>query len=429
MFDVLDISKWNEVTDYNAMIKNVEGVILRVGYRAMRTGALYMDPKFEQHYNGLKDKTAIGIYWFTNAINVHEAKEEARYVLEAIKKYKMNLVFPVMIDSEYSNDKHDGRADNLTKKARTDVVVAFCEAIIAAGYEAGIYASDSWFVSMLEYDRIDKYPKWVASYSKAPVKVKKYCGWQYTSRSPEEGVKYYGGVTGLDRSHWYSHPDSISRGSNNTNRNKTVEVNPQPVSVVAVSIEQMDKAGKELVSKVTGKIGIDPPAKPKLVKNTKFTVPSGRRIGLYSKQTAEYAVKYLIEGRSYYIWSEKWFGNRVRICKAPNEYTSNGMVNYSDIVDLLEPAPGLVGRLVAEVDDSLKKVLPGKTSFKNGEQITLTNVDMFSSSTKVDPVRKISGTYYVWSNIVHNYRIRITTSADYTGVHGKVTAWINVSDI
>ena len=119
MFDVLDISKWNEVIDYNAMIKDVKGVIIRVGYRAMRTGKLYMDPKFDQHYNNLKDKTAIGIYWFTNAITVPEAEEEAQYVAEIIKKYKMNLVFPVMIDSEYSNNNHDGRADNLTKTQRT----------------------------------------------------------------------------------------------------------------------------------------------------------------------------------------------------------------------------------------------------------------------------------------------------------------------
>ena len=122
------------------------------------------------------------------------SKPEEEISIETIKKLKLNLSFPVMIDTEYGNDKHTGRADNIDNESRTDAVIAFLERIMEAGYQSAIYASNSWFKDQLNYNRIKKYPKWVAKYSDtAPTVRDNLIGWQKSSHgenTPRNDICY-----------------------------------------------------------------------------------------------------------------------------------------------------------------------------------------------------------------------------------------------
>ena len=196
-YKVIDISKFNVVTNYASLATAVDGAIIRSGYRAYGSGKLVEDPLFKTHIEGcVKNNIPVGIYFFTTAVNVDEARDEAEYAVSLIKNYKIS--FPIFVDTEMSNNKHNGRSDKLSKVVRTNCIVAFCEKIKQLGYEAGVYASDSWFVSQLEFDKIGGYNLWVASYSKAPVRVTKYVGWQFSSSQTAPGVNGR-----VDMSHWY----------------------------------------------------------------------------------------------------------------------------------------------------------------------------------------------------------------------------------
>lgn len=189
-YTVMDVSKYNTVTAYASAAANIDGVIIRVGYRGYgSSGSLVTDNLFNTHYNGFNGKTKIGIYWFSQAITEAEAVAEANYVYNLIKDKTVD--FPIYIDSEYSNSSHNGRADALSKATRTAVTVAFCERIKALGYRAGVYASDSWFNSNLDLSTLYayKYSLWVAKYStSAPKYVSSYDAWQYTSSGSISGV-------------------------------------------------------------------------------------------------------------------------------------------------------------------------------------------------------------------------------------------------
>ena len=165
-YTVLDVSKYNTVTDYSAASAAIDGVIMRTGYRGYgSSGTLIKDSLFETHYAGFSGKTKLGVYWFTQAISEAEAIAEANYVYNIIKGRTID--FPVYIDSEYSNTSHNGRADGLSKDDRTRYTIAFCERIKALGYRAGVYASDSWFKYNLDLAQLQsrKYSLWVAKYS------------------------------------------------------------------------------------------------------------------------------------------------------------------------------------------------------------------------------------------------------------------------
>ena len=198
---VLDVSKYNTINDYSAAAAEIDGVIMRTGYRGYgSSGTLVKDNLFDTHMAGFTGKTKIGVYWFTQAISKAEAIAEANYVYNIIKNHHID--FPVYIDSEYSNNNHDGRADSLSKANRTAYVIAFCDRMIELGYRAGVYASDSWYKSNLDLSQLyaKDYSLWVARYSTtSPIYVSGYDGWQYTSRGSLPGIP-----ARIDLSHFYN---------------------------------------------------------------------------------------------------------------------------------------------------------------------------------------------------------------------------------
>ena len=178
-WNVIDISKYQTITDYDAVASAVDGVIFRAAYRGYgSSGTLVTDTSFEDNYLGFVDKTKIGYYFTSTAISEGEAIEEANYVYNLIKNKECD--FPVYFVSEYSNSTHDGRSDELTKSERTAICIAFCNRIIALGYSAGVQATDTWFNNNLNLSDLTDYNLsiWVTKFTSEPTYVLSYDGWR-----------------------------------------------------------------------------------------------------------------------------------------------------------------------------------------------------------------------------------------------------------
>lgn len=199
-YTVLDVSTFNNITNYNAAVSGIDGVILRVGYRGYgSSGSLAKDGKFTKHYNGFHGKVPIGVYFLSQAVNAAEGAAEVNFIYNIIKN--LDITFPIYLDSEWSNNNHTGRADGLSKAQRSLAINGFCDRCRELGYKSGLYASDSWFVSQLNLSTVSPHVDsfWVAKYSSSPPKyVSNYDAWQYTSSGRIGG--YSGSV---DLSHFY----------------------------------------------------------------------------------------------------------------------------------------------------------------------------------------------------------------------------------
>lgn len=149
-----------------------------------------IDPQFEANINGARaNGIDVGVYFFSQAVNVDEAVEEASLVLNTLNGRK--LQYPVYIDMEYANDRRSGRADRISKRVRTDCAVAFCETVRNSGYKAGIYASKSFYDDELTFSRIAGYNIWVAHYTKSVTDFShRYNMWQYSKKGKISGIKY-----------------------------------------------------------------------------------------------------------------------------------------------------------------------------------------------------------------------------------------------
>lgn len=198
--EIIDVSEFNEITDYASVAKSINGVIIRTGYRGYGSaGTLKEDASLNKHYNGFKGKTKIGYYFFSQATTTAEAEEEASYVVNTLIKGKTNN-FPIYLDMEFSNGDHDGRADGLSKSVRTNCAIAFINKIKALGHKAGIYANEDWFHNYLDYNRIVNAGAsiWIAKYSSEKPSVSQYDMWQYTDNLNVNGI-----TRNVDSSHVY----------------------------------------------------------------------------------------------------------------------------------------------------------------------------------------------------------------------------------
>ena len=197
----IDVSTFNGNINWSEVRKSgrVDYAIIRAGYRGFVSGKLMTDDRFERNVKeATKNGIDIGVYFFTQAINEQEAIEEANYVLNLVRKYNVNIRYPIVIDTEYSTSKtngvldYEGRADQLDVATRTAVCRVFCETIRNAGYTPAIYASRNWFYDNLDVNQLNNCDIWVAHYTgdvNRPTDYRyRYNMWQYTSSGSVPGI-------------------------------------------------------------------------------------------------------------------------------------------------------------------------------------------------------------------------------------------------
>lgn len=198
----IDVSYYQGNIDWKK-VKNsgVEFVIIRVGYRGYGSaGTLVEDPKFKTYLHGAtKAGLKVGVYFYTQAITTAEAKAEAKFVLDRIKGYSLQM--PVYYDIE-SVDYDTGRLDSagLSKAQKTALCTAFCDTIIKSGYSAGVYANYTWLNYYIDGAGLGKkYPIWLAHYTSNTNYDQRMDMWQYSGSGTVSGISAY-----TDVNVWYS---------------------------------------------------------------------------------------------------------------------------------------------------------------------------------------------------------------------------------
>ena len=209
-WNVVDISRYNTISNFDKAANAIDGVIIRCGYRGFGTsGTLVKDAKFEDHYDGFLAKTKIGFYFTTAAITANEAVEEANYVVSLIHGKQCD--FPIYINTDYNNSTHTGRSDDLPKTLRTEIIRTFCERIKTLGFRAGVYADDGWYNNELQAQKLvdSGYSIWVSRYSTEPPRyVNAYDIWQDTDQYSIVGNPGYVNHDSVlvDIANWGVHP-------------------------------------------------------------------------------------------------------------------------------------------------------------------------------------------------------------------------------
>ena len=183
----IDVSKYQGTIDWSAVKEEgIEYAFIRLGLRGYESAKIVLDEYYEANMKGANSTgVAAGVYFFTQAVTVEEAKEEADFVIEHLAGYDVSC--PVVFDVErISGGK--GRADQLTKEERTDITIAFCEAVKAAGYTPMIYGNVVCFTRLLDMTKLNDYEKWYAFYDDYMYMPYNVSCWQYTEKGLVDGI-------------------------------------------------------------------------------------------------------------------------------------------------------------------------------------------------------------------------------------------------
>lgn len=179
----LDVSVWQEDIDFEA-IKNagVEFIIIRVGTTKGPNGEYMLDSKFTRNIEEAnKYNIDVGIYFYSYANSIEKAREEALWVIDHIKDYKVTL--PIAFDWENWDTFNNY---NISFFELTEMAKTFFDTVKVAGYDGLLYSSmnflENFWMLPINYDT------WLAHYAKKTSYKGEYTYWQLCSNGKVDGI-------------------------------------------------------------------------------------------------------------------------------------------------------------------------------------------------------------------------------------------------
>ena len=189
MRKIIDVSEFNGLIDWAQAAPHIDGAILRAGYRGYGSaGTLVRDSQFAKNLIEIKRlKIPWGAYFLTQAVSESEAQAEADFVQSVIGD---TAPLGVWLDSEYGEPNALGRADRLSKAARTAFAMAFLREAKRLGQTAGLYCAADWYRTVIDGASIKAagFKVWLASVENVKPSVPYDC-WQYTWLGSVPGIK------------------------------------------------------------------------------------------------------------------------------------------------------------------------------------------------------------------------------------------------
>lgn len=178
----IDVSKWQGDIDFSKLKSaGVEFVIIRIGSSTGINGENFIDSKFIQNIkNANSVGIPVGVYFYSYANSVDRAISDAKWIIENIKDYKVEL--PIAFDWENwgSFNTYELSFFGLTNMAKR-----FMDTVKDAGYDAMLYSSKTYLENI--WMSVD-YPVWLAHYTKNTNYAGDYSYWQICSNGRVDGI-------------------------------------------------------------------------------------------------------------------------------------------------------------------------------------------------------------------------------------------------
>ena len=178
----LDVSHWQGNINFQKVKDaGVEFVYIRIGRGNGIGKEFVMDSKFKQNIEGFNSVgIPVGLYFYTYAASKQDAIKEAKWIVENIKDYKVDL--EIAFDWENWSFYRDF---NLSFYELTEVAKAFNKELAKHNYQGMLYSSKNYLENM--WFDVD-FPVWLAHYTKQTSYQGKYKVWQICDNGVVDGI-------------------------------------------------------------------------------------------------------------------------------------------------------------------------------------------------------------------------------------------------
>lgn len=147
----IDVSAHQGKIDWAAVkASGVEFAMIRCGFRGNSQGGIFQDAYFKSNIQGaVNNGIFVGIYFYSTAINEEEALQEAAWVVNTIKSYR--ITYPVAYDFE---DFGKYRCAGVSGEQATSNAIAFLNYVKSSGYAPMMYANKNDISSRFNKGRL-----------------------------------------------------------------------------------------------------------------------------------------------------------------------------------------------------------------------------------------------------------------------------------
>lgn len=191
----IDVSGHKKEIDWTAVAADgIDFAIIRAGNRLYgkdSSGMVCEDSWFDKNMQGaIAAGMDVGAYFFSNAITVEEALEEADLLISKLEPYRQYITYPVICDWEYLGG-NQSRAYGVDAKIITQCVAAFCQRVEEAGYQPMFYFNKYCGYVKFDLSKLTQYPFWFAEYTdydNVPSSRYNFQMWQYSSKGKVAGI-------------------------------------------------------------------------------------------------------------------------------------------------------------------------------------------------------------------------------------------------
>lgn len=190
---LIDVSKWDKTINWKKVKESgIEYAMIRLGTQKALDKESFIDEYFERNIKGAQENgIKVGIYYYSYANDIEDAKEQAKWVIEKIKDYKIDL--PICLDWEsweYFSEF------NMSLNDLNETAKAFLDTIKENGYDVINYSSKNYLENVWE---LKGYNTWLAHYTVNTNYNGDFLIWQFTSNGEIPGIK-----DGVDVNFYYN---------------------------------------------------------------------------------------------------------------------------------------------------------------------------------------------------------------------------------
>ena len=174
----VDVSSWQGEIDWDAVkAAGFDFAMLRIGFRGQTEGTVYEDERFAENYDGaVAAGLQVGVYFYSQAVEQQEAREEADFVLDTLGGPQPAVPRRLRLGTGRRCRRADGGASSETPRARsrqrpkTSPPLQTCSVSASrrAAMNRAIIRTNRWATRRLTSRRSKITPIWYAEYQPYP---------------------------------------------------------------------------------------------------------------------------------------------------------------------------------------------------------------------------------------------------------------------
>ena len=184
----IDVSEYQHEIDWEAVAASgVEFAMIRIGWRGYSGGSLRADELYRENIEGARAAgLKVGAYFFSQAVSVIEAAEEAVFTAQLLEGIRLDL--PVFFDWEIIGTE-PARTDDVDAETVTACCLEYCRLLESEGIASGVYSYIPVVYTKYDLNELQGLTVWMGDPGNYPEFYYEHSIWQYSFTGSVPGIE------------------------------------------------------------------------------------------------------------------------------------------------------------------------------------------------------------------------------------------------